>query len=183
MRKMRKLVIMVCIAAMIMTNIPNWDAGADVSGTAWSEAGDTLVVNARLGSKEIVMGDTFIENETLLWNDTVITLNGNLTINETGSLTLDNVTLIMNCTTNGTYHIEVQPGGEMYILNNSNITSANEYRYLFLVKNDSTFEMRDSELSECGYMYGSLEKNGLYIKANNVTIKNSTITNNYQGIC
>ncbi|MCG2826264.1 MAG: right-handed parallel beta-helix repeat-containing protein, partial [Thermoplasmatales archaeon] len=46
MRKMRKLVIMVCIAAMIMTNIPNWDAGADVSGTPWSETGDTLIGNA-----------------------------------------------------------------------------------------------------------------------------------------
>ena len=157
----KKLVIMVCIAAMIMTNLPNWDAGADVSGTAPSEAGDTVVGNATV------------------WKDMEIILNGNLTVNETGSLTLDNVTLLMNCITNGSYYIEVQPGGEMYILNNSNISSANEYRYLFWVKNDSKFEMRNSELHGCGYEW---DNRGLLIETDNVTIESSTISHNYVGI-
>ncbi|MCG2826270.1 MAG: right-handed parallel beta-helix repeat-containing protein, partial [Thermoplasmatales archaeon] len=186
MRKMRKLVIMVCIAAMIMTNIPNWDAGADVSGTAWSEAGDTLIGNATVWKDEIItLNGNLTVNETgnLIISNVLLTLNGNLTINETGSLTLDNVTLLMNCTENGSYHIEVQPGGEMYILNNSNITSANEYRYLFLVKNDSTFEMRDSELSECGYEWGVHgDHNGLWINTDNTTIYNSSFSNCMGGI-
>ena len=178
----KKLVIMVCIAAMIMTNLPDWSAGADVSGTAPSEAGDTVVGNARLGSKEIIMGDRFIENETL-WNDTVITLNGNLTVNETGSLTLDNVTLLMNCSFNGEYHIKVQSGGEMYILNNSNISSANEYRYLFWVRNDSKFEMRDSELHGCGYEWGgTMDLAGLWINTNDTIFENDIFSNNGGGI-
>jgi parallel beta-helix repeat protein len=165
MRKMRKLIIMVCIVAMIMTNIPNWDAGADVSGTAPSETGDTLVGNATV------------------WKDEVITLNGNLTINETGNLTLDNVTLLMNCTENGSYHIKVLSGGEMHILNNSNISSANEYRYLFWVRNDSKFEMRDSELHECGYergMHG--DRGGLWINTDSAIIYNSVFSNCMSGI-
>ena len=160
----KKLIIMVCIAAMIMTNLPDWDAGADVSGTAPSEAGDTLIGNATV------------------WKNEIITLNGNLTVNETGSLTLDNVTLLMNCTQNGSYHIEVQTGGEMRILNSSNISSANEYRYLFWVRNGSKFEMRDSKLSECGY--GGLvdEDQGLFIEANTTQINNCTFSNNYLGV-
>ena len=165
MRKMRKLVIMVCIAAMIMTNIPNWDAGADVSGTAWSETGDTLIGNATV------------------WKNEIITLNGNLTVNETGTLILDNVTLLMNCTENGSYHIKVLSGGEMRILNNSNISSANEYRYLFWVRNDSKFEMRDSELHECGYEWGVHgDHDGLWINTDNTTIYNSSFSNCMGGI-
>ena len=163
MRKMSKIVIMVCITAMILINLPNYEVGAEISGTAPSEAGDTLIGNVTV------------------WKDEVITLNGNLTVNETGNLTLDNVTLLMNCTKNGSYHIEVQAGGEMYILNNSNIRSANEYRYLFWVKNDSNFEMRDSELSGCGFD-SDYYNQGLVIEASNVVIENSAFSNNYNGI-
>ena len=163
MRKMSKIVIMVCITAMILINLPNYEVGAEISGTVPSEAGDTLIGNVTV------------------WKDEVITLNGNLTVNETGNLTLDNVTLLMNCTKNGSYHIEVQAGGEMYILNNSNIRSANEYRYLFWVKNDSNFEMRDSELSGCGFDPDYYNQ-GLVIEASNVVIENSAFSNNYNGI-
>ncbi|MDI6917437.1 MAG: hypothetical protein QMC80_06535, partial [Thermoplasmatales archaeon] len=110
----KKLIIMVCIAAMIMTNLPNWDAGADVSGTPWSETGDTLVGNATVWKNEIItLNGNLTVNETgnLTISNVLLTLNGSLTVNETGKLTLDNVTLLMNCSENGSYHIEVQPGG------------------------------------------------------------------------
>ena len=161
----KKLIIMVCIAAMIMTNLPDWDAGADVSGTAPSEAGDTLIGNATV------------------WKNEIITLNGNLTVNETGSLTLDNVTLLMNCAQNGSYHIEVQTGGEMHIYN-STITSTNESaHYNFWVRTDSKFEMRDSELHGCGYEWGENgDHGGLWINTNNVTLDNNTLSNNFCGL-
>ena len=186
MRKIgEKIVVMVCITAMIMTNLPNWDADADVSGTPWSETGDTLVGNVTVWKDEIItLNGNLTVNETgnLTISNVLLTLNGNLTINETGSLTLDNVTLIMNCTTNGSYYIEVQPGGEMYILNSSNITSADpNAHYMFWVRNGSKFEMRDSELHECGWEW-HWDHRGLMIETDNTIIENSTISDNYFGI-
>ncbi|UCF08161.1 MAG: hypothetical protein JSW28_00240, partial [Thermoplasmata archaeon] len=49
------------------------------------------------------VGDWVISGEAIVWNET-ITLNGDLTITETGNLTLINVTLIVNCSYNGEYH-------------------------------------------------------------------------------
>ena len=152
---------MVCITAMILLNLPNYEVGAEISGTAPSEEGDTLIGNVTV------------------WKDEIITLNGNLTVNETGNLTLDNVTLLMNCTQNGSYYIEVKSGGEMYILNNSNIISASNYHYLFWVRNNSNFELRDSELSGCGF---DSDNQGLVIEASNVAIENSAFSNNYNSI-
>jgi hypothetical protein len=56
-------------------------------------------------------------------NQTIL-LDGNLLINPTGSLALSNVTLIFNCTSSSTYHLEVQDSGELEVLKNSNITAA-----------------------------------------------------------
>ena len=108
----------------------------------------------------------------------MLPINRNLIITGNGSLTLDNVTLMMNPSFNGEYHIEVQSGGQLYIYN-SNITSANEYHYLFWVRNNSRFEMRDSELHGCGW---DLNNKGLTVEASNVHINNCTFSNNYIGI-
>ncbi|MDI6855221.1 MAG: right-handed parallel beta-helix repeat-containing protein [Candidatus Thermoplasmatota archaeon] len=127
-------------------------------------------------------GDEIIDSAITWFNLTKI-MDGNLTITSTGKLTLRNVTLIMNCTINGQYYIEVQSGGEMYILNNSNITSAREFHYLFWVRNNSTFEMRDSEFHGCGYAnWTEPSHRGLFIQANNTVIANNLISNNYYGI-
>ena len=138
-------------------------------------------------------GDWIIENETNVWNEAII-LNGNLSVENGGNLTFRNVTLIMNCSEDGEYRILVNESGKLYILdydNNpitkydrSNITANNpEFEYKFLVEDGSVFEMRNSELSECGYeWWGDDGITGLSIQTDNVIIENSSFYNNFLGI-
>jgi parallel beta-helix repeat protein len=139
-----------------------------------------------------VNGDWFVEDAREYHNCTIV-MNGNLIINNTGNLTLHNVTLKMNCTANGTYHIDVH--GELYIYDNdnnketkddrSNITSSTpdgEHRFLFWVSDGSKFEMKNSALHECGYNINPFDEAGLWVNTNNVTIENNSITNNYCGL-
>lgn len=124
-------------------------------------------------------GDWIVGNETHVWNEAIV-LNGNLIINSTGNLTLNNITLKMNCTTDGEYHIEVQSGGALYI-NNSIITAVNPY--CFWVRDGAVFEMKNSEMHECGYsLIRDNMKAGLWIDADNTVIENNTISNNFIGI-
>jgi parallel beta-helix repeat protein len=124
-----------------------------------------------------------IRNETV-WKDEVKILNDNLIINSTGNLSLINTTLIMNCSSDGEYRIEVQYGGEMHIFDKSNITAMNPlYAFCFQVYSGSTFEMSDSELHGCGYgYYPLLERMGLWINTNDAIIENNSMTDNDYGI-
>ena len=139
-------------------------------------------------------GDWIITNETHVWNDTIV-LNGNLSIEDGGSLTFNNVLLKMNCTEDGEFGIRVNDGGKFYIydydnnpetkLDRSNITANdNEYEFKFLVDSGSEFEMRNSELSECGYISSGDNdgRDGLTIKTDNAIFENSTFYNNHYGI-
>lgn len=150
----------------------------------------------------------WIVNTTETRSDEMIVLNGNLSIQYGGNLSLHNVTLLMNCSFDGQYHIEVQDGGELHILNGSNITAVNHnYQYCFWIRNGSMFEMKNSELHYCGYgipgevwdgltgmwigrdnaiIDGNLISQngvGIYLSAKFCTISNNTISNNtYHGI-
>ncbi|MBU4190177.1 MAG: M20/M25/M40 family metallo-hydrolase, partial [Candidatus Thermoplasmatota archaeon] len=124
--------------------------------------------------------DLVINNTEIYYNQSII-LKRNLTITSNGSLVFNNVTLMMNSSFNGEYHIEVQSGGQLYIYN-SNITSTNDYCYLFWVRNNSMFEMRDSEMSKCGHEGGNISNRGLIIETDNAIIENCIISENYVGI-
>ena len=137
-------------------------------------------------------GDWIVTGKEIYWNDTII-LTGNLTVKNGGNLTFHNITLLVNNSFDGEYGILVENGGEFNILDydknsmtendRSNITAVNpEFEYKFLVDNGSLFEMKNSELSECGYMPGEDGKMGLTIKSNNTEIKNSSFYNNKIGI-
>ena len=119
-------------------------------------------------------------------------MKGNLTIEEGGNLTFKNVTLKMNCSEDGEFGIIVTNSAELYIFDfdkntktsydRSNITAFNrEYEFKFLVDSGTTFEMKNSELSECGYSGGVNGKAGLTLKTNNTIIENSSFYNNYYG--
>jgi len=128
---------------------------------------------------------TKVENRI---NETII-LTGNLTIYSGGNLTFHNVTLKMNCSFNGEYHIEVLSGGEFYIYDNdwdntttgdvSNITSNTAYHYLFYVRDSGEMIMKNSELHECGW---DSDSKGLCIYSDNVLVDHSLISYNYYGI-
>lgn len=130
--------------------------------------------------------DWIVDSETQVWNETIV-LNGNLSIDDSGNLSFRNVTLIMNCSEDGEYGIVVNDGGGLYILDYDNDSETNEdrsnitandteFEFKFLVDEGTKFEMKNSELSECGYTwYGEEDgRYGLTIKTNNTIIENSS---------
>ena len=150
-------------------------------------------------SKEITI---ILDREIINWivtgkevhiNETIF-LTGNLIIENSGNLTLKNVTLVMNCSKDGEFGIEVKDSGIFNILdydNNpttkydrSNITSINsEYEFGFFINTSAEFIMKNSELSECGYDWSGEEgERGLTIKTDNAVIENSYLHNNLYGI-
>lgn len=136
-------------------------------------------------------GDWYIDaGDNLVYKNQTIILNGNLIINNTGSLTFYNVTLKMNCTSNGQYHIEVRNGGtfNIYDFDGDPATKQDasiirngttQDQFVFWVKKGAYFKMKNSELHECGWNY---DKTGLSIETNNSHIENNIFINNFLGI-
>ncbi|MFQ6020558.1 MAG: right-handed parallel beta-helix repeat-containing protein [Candidatus Aenigmatarchaeota archaeon] len=123
------------------------------------------------------------EADNIVCEDKIIYLDGNLTIY--GNLTfLKNVTLKLNLTHNGHENITVFNNGNFTIRSQSNITSNDtSYRFPFIVKSGSKFEMKDSELHKCGFSDASpYLKTGLVIRTNNTEIINNTFSFNYWAI-
>ncbi|MDI6708246.1 MAG: right-handed parallel beta-helix repeat-containing protein [Candidatus Thermoplasmatota archaeon] len=174
--------------------IPCMAYSENITGRDYSMNNHSIVVGNNTQShnmsenQEIVMPVSYFSIASpvptaLSYENYLIVQENNLTITENGTLTLSNITLKMNCGCNGSLAIEVLSGGEMYILNNSNITSTNSNNhYLFWVRNDSKFEMRDSELSACGYWGEENKDLGLFIEADDSIISNCSISNCYHGI-
>ena len=193
----------------IQRAVNNASAGDTIIDYKHVAASDREITNLGMIIKPVGASSSsdWIVNTAETRSDEMIILNGNLTIQSGGNLTLDNFTLLLNCTFEGQYHIEVQNGGELHIFN-SNITAANpDYRYCFWIRNGSMFEMKNSELHYCGYgtpgevwdgltgmwiggdnaiIDGNLFSQngiGIYLSAKFCTISNNTITNNtYHGI-
>jgi len=155
----------------------------------------SIPANQPTSAKATTWGDkTVIGVES--YSNMEIILNGNLTIAGGGSLTLTNVTLMVNCTYDGEHRIEVQSGGAMYISDTdgnpdtgsdaSNITAYDSgYRFLFWVRSGAVFQMINSELHCCGYRYeptSNYDHWGLWINTNNTVIENNTFSGNYDGI-
>ena len=163
-----------------------------IHATMAGAVNDTAELSFEVASSFI---DGWVVNETEIHCNEIIILNGDLTIENGGNLTLRNVILMMNCDYDGQHHIEVKDGGALYIYDNDNdstttedasvITALNhDHRYLFWVNAGSTFRMKNSELHECGYEYNSPTRNhaGLWINSNGVAIEDNLITNNYNGV-
>jgi len=140
-------------------------------------SGKTLVsVDSHLGDDWIVAG-------TESHYDEVFVLNGNLIVENGGTLTFSKVTLKMNCTYDGQYNITVRYGGSLYVLDGSVITSVDTDReYLFLVDGGSTFRMTNSELHECGWFAPAQAPKGLNINSEDAIIENSLLSHNAQGV-
>ncbi|UCE37753.1 MAG: PKD domain-containing protein [Thermoplasmata archaeon] len=164
------------------TNEP-WDGGTGMDPIAGDNIWNTN------GSWDIVDGDTIVHQ------DKTIIVNGDLTVDGTGSLTLINVTLKINVSSDGEFAIVVQNGGTFIIRDTdldpltkddaSNITSWDpNLRYSFGVYGaSSTFEMRNSELHYCGYSAGTYWRDlGLMIASEYSLIEGNHIADCYRGI-
>jgi len=87
-------------------------------------------------------GDWIVDEAGNNVNNTTIVLDGNLKVT-TGDLTLDNVSLVMNCTVDGQYGINVSAGGTLNVIN-TNISAFNgSLHYKFAVYGCMTMELCD----------------------------------------
>jgi parallel beta-helix repeat protein len=129
----------------------------------------------------VVTGPETVENET-------ITLDANLVVSATGSLTLTNVTLAMDCSNDGEYGITVAPGGSLLIAD-SVITAATGNGFDFAV-HGASFEMANSELHGAGWgpeqELGSSNaidsgQRGLVIGTDEAILEGNTLSHNHVG--
>jgi len=140
------------------------------------------------------------------WANKEITLEGGISIEGGGSLTLDNVILIF--APKGMVEdiwIHVKPGGSLFIYGSKIIGPERDHSLSIKVYKDSTFVMKNSELHNAGSWVGThcaalgIESDGAVIEnnifigtycaisieslASNIRIINNTILNSIKGIC
>ena len=127
-------------------------------------------------------------NTTLVCENMEITTQGNITIQDNGNITFRNVTLVINNSENGEHGIRVLSEGKFYIYDNdnnkdttndaSNITAFNTANeFFFIVDSGSTFEMKNSRMSEAGWTT-TIGKRGLEINTTNSEIIGNYLYNN-----
>ncbi len=148
-----------------------------------------------------INGDWNVTTDTVRSNETIV-LSGNLTVSNNASLTFKNVTLIMNCTASAQWKIDIRNGSTFRILDldGDNTTTADasvlnssdpSYNFLFLIREQANFEMRNSEIHNCGGGYIAWQWNplaptgawyGMCILTDNATIDHNLISYNNYGI-
>jgi hypothetical protein len=144
------------------------------------EPNQTSLTDGSRMARSVTINDTIIKNNTV-YEDEIIYLNGNLTIDLGGSLKLINSTLYVNKgpTDDKAFKIIVRETGKLELLDESAIQKSivsNGFELEFL--KDSIGNIENSEILSCGY----LSKNGLLVQSDDVTFVNSKLSNNYIGI-
>ena len=118
-------------------------------------------------SEIIIDKPTTIENQTYK-------LNHPLWIVEGGSLTLNNVTMLLG---DIVPYILVQPGGALYVHHTTIAPEQIEYGgWNFFVMPDSTLVIQDSEIRGIGFWPDSADLGVLYIYSSDVLLQNTKIT-------
>ncbi len=112
-------------------------------------------------------------NETLA-------IDHDLEIDQGTSIKMDNVTLVMNGTSNGSLKIEVLDGGSLYLNNSSIITNGPAYN--IYIYNNGTFDMKGTTIKGCGYQGLDPQSYGLWINSNNNRIEGNTIEDGDYGL-
>jgi hypothetical protein len=146
-------------------------------------------------------GDWWIDTTEEYWNTSFL-LDGNITINATGNLILNNCTIMFNATMfNSQYHMNVTWGGELHLFDNdwdnytiddaSIITdspydtddgSANDFTFSFYAWGGSTLEIRNSHVIDCGWESPSPHDEGIYVETDYAIFNHAYINGNFIGI-
>jgi len=133
----------------------------------------------RISGRDVIYNETNNKISThLKHKDETIYLFSNLTIENGGTLELDNCSLIMNSTGGWdfSYGIYVKSGAVLKVVNNSIIEGYDFWFYYelqFEPGSEGYFE--DSTISDCG----DESEEGVLIQSSNVTFKNCTFKDNY----
>ncbi len=144
--------------------------GLDIDGTliisdSTIRVGDTIYVDGMWvfeDSKNTLYAQDIVINATTYWN---------------------NSNIVMDCVNDGDYAINVTSTGSLYV-NDDTVITANltNREYNFWVWDGATFEVRDSTISEVGYVGGENPYNlSVYIEADDVVLINNTFENNWWG--
>ncbi len=126
----------------------------------------------------VITVDTYVRNED-------ITVQGNITIENDAQLTLDNVTLRIYASAYGDARISVKNGSELNVINGSIIMEGeSQINYDFIFENGSKGKIQNSTIEDCGWNDGGTLRStsGILIASDNVTVDNSTIQNNQNGL-
>ncbi len=154
---------------------------------------NSMTKNVTLDTEDVLV-DWFVD-DTIMLENVVLNVLGNITIRSGGRLTLRNFTLKIDSPGNGDRSIIVENGGELYLYggedNMSTLTSMTEdssHRYRFWVKSGGMLTMEDVIVRECGYRAPMDEiqkdpsKGGLFVESDKVTIAGCLFEESYIGI-
>lgn len=117
-----------------------------------------------------------------LYKDEVLTMDSDFIIGRGQSVTLDNVTLLMNSSRDGRYRIEVRDGGALTVNHSSISSSDGKHAFLFIVQKNGSLHMFDSVVRNCGYEGPDKSTYGLWIGSNNNALDRVTFSDDYYGL-
>ena len=142
-----------------------------------------------------ITGDWVIVDSVNRTNETIV-LTGNLIVPNNCNLSFENVTLQMNCSFDGQYYIEVQPGGSFYVndtdKDDSTVSDASlvtgglvpGFGYHFRILADAVFEIRNSAIENCGLLtgIGGADESGLKLASDLSLLDGTNISGCANGI-
>ncbi len=153
----------------------------------------SLTRNLTLNSTDVLVD--WVVDKTMIFQNIVMDLWGNLTVKNGGKLTFRNFTLKLHVPGNGTRSIVVENGGELYLYGGSNNKSrlnstgaGGESRYRFWVKSGGTLRMDEVIILNCGYDPGvqdytqEPDKRGLFIESDKTWITDCELTAEHIGV-
>ena len=151
-------------AAVLILLMPIYAPGASGGASDPRESGGG-------GEEKVISNQTLILDNDLVVDSVVV---------------LRNTTLLFNCSYNGEYGIRIEPGGTLFVLNNSKIGAAEKGRFTLRVvgekKRPAGLIVRESTISGCGYPSTDPENAGIYISMGTAEFTDSHIKNGYYGI-
>jgi len=160
------------------------------------KADATYYVNSSM-TRNLTLNSTDVQvdwtvEKTMMLQNIVMNLGGNLTVRNGGKLTIRNFTILLNVPGNGTRAIVVENGGELYLYGGTNIKSTlnstgvgGDCRYRFWVKSGGTLRMDDVIVRNCGFDPGNddfstqLDKRGLFIESDKTWISECDFANDH----
>ncbi|MHA2495803.1 MAG: right-handed parallel beta-helix repeat-containing protein, partial [Candidatus Hodarchaeales archaeon] len=157
--------------------------GSDSDGDGIGEAWYWLTNNIDRYPLVYPADQYWVVEDTSVVENEVFCFDGYLLIQPGGSLTLRNVRLSMNYTTDGQFRVELATGGSLTIEANSTLTAFNPSNAWYLKANPgSTLLLKDSTFSYAGWEDGTNgDHSGMWINTDGAQIINCTIQDNFYG--
>jgi hypothetical protein len=153
-----------------------------------------LLAGASVGQTDPPASGDWTVSDTTLVQDQTVDLNGDLTVTSTGRLTLKNVKLRIQLNADGQHGIEVQNGGELYIIDGDGDSSTTadasrvtavptSFGYYFINRAGSTLRISDSFIENCGHTGSTGQTRwGVYVATDDAVISGTTIASGSYGL-